>query len=246
MYGGEVKLTFSPRQHRYYIEDRGKEVKCPSVTTVCNIVDKPFLIPWAVNKCLDVCRGAVRPGEIYPEVYLDQVWEVARRAHRDIKEEAGAIGTAVHTSLEAIFRGLVTREQVSYQQTPAVEACIGAACDWLAEHKVEPIEIERRIYSRYYHYTGTLDKIALVDGQICLIDWKSSKSIHKDYWMQTAAYCKAYTEETGTPVVKRYLIHMDKITGVPTPHMRKNKGDLVEDFNGFKAALKLHNYIRGN
>lgn len=217
-------------------------VKCVGVTTAVGILNKPALVNWAANKAVELCQGAIQPNEAYSEIYLDQVWQEARRAHRVFKEEAAAIGTLVHTQLESYFRGDTAGGDNGELPQTAVRA-IEAAKWWLNARKIEPVVIERRVYSRKHKYVGTLDKLARVDGVLSLIDWKSSKSIHEDYWLQQAAYLKAYEEEfPAEKIEKRYLLHLDKETGEPTPYVRKSAAELTRDYQAFLAALRLHNW----
>lgn len=220
--------------------DRNKPVNCVGVTTACGTLAKPALIQWAANKAVELCQGAILPDQTYSEVYLEQVWAESRKAHRLFKEEAATIGTQVHGELERYFSD--PTGEVG-ELDPRVNFAVEAAKWWLNARKVEPVVIERRVYSRKHKYVGTLDKLARVDGILSLIDWKSSKSIHEDYWLQTAAYLKAYEEEfPADKIEKRYLIHLNKETGEYTPHVRTSARQLNKDFQAFLSALKLYRW----
>lgn len=211
---------------------------------------------WAVNEALNVCRGAVAPDTPHSEVFLEQVWETAKKAHRVLKEEAASIGTQAHRSLEAIFRGQLHQrdtepeqeagggevEVCGLQSDPRVGNCVQAAKAWLSDHSVSPLEVERRIYSRRYRYSGTLDKLAIVDGQLSLIDWKTG-GLYPSHRYQTAAYVAAYEEETGEKISARWLVRLGKEDGAFEAH-RFNRTDYVNDFRGFKGALILYNNLR--
>lgn len=240
---GQVELTFHQKAHKYEILDRNRPVKCTGVTTACGILAKPALIQWSANKAVELCQGAILPNELYSEIYLEQVWDEARKAHRIFKEQAATTGTLVHAELEAFFNGV----QSPHDSLPLeAQRAVDAAKWWLNARKVEPVAIERRIYSRKHKYVGTLDKIATVDGILSLIDWKSSKSIHSDYWLQTAAYVKAWEEENPAQrIEKRYLLHLDKETGEGIPYVRKSTRELNRDYQAFLSALKLHNWSKG-
>lgn len=48
--------------------------------------------------------------------------------------------------------------------------------------------------SEQYRFGGTPDAIGKVDGELCLIDWKTSNSVYSDYLIQIAAYKHLWEE----------------------------------------------------
>lgn len=242
MYDGLVRLEFDEKTHRYTIYDGEKKVKAPSVTTILGVIDKSGpLIPWAINQTVNFYRAAFLPDTSYPTVVLDTIHEQAKRAARNVKEEAADIGTQAHNWLETYFKnGFVPQPLPEH---PKVLNCVNAALAWLKEHDVRPIFNERRIYSRRYQYSGTLDMLALVDGVLTIVDWKSSRGLYKEFFLQTAAYSAAYTEETGTKIEQRILIRLGKDDGEFEPHALP-KGQQAKDFKAFKAALTIHKYLQ--
>lgn len=243
LYNGAVTLGFNAATHRYRITDGDKVVRCPSVTTVVSVIDKPALVQWAANKANEVWLANIKPGESYGEILLGVIAQAAARAHREIKEEAAAIGTQVHQALEAILKGAEEVNQGGLQ-AEQVRSRVSSASQWLTEHRVEPIHIERRVYSRRLRVSGTLDLIALVDGIPSLLDYKTSKGIWSTMWLQTAAYCKMYEEETGERITRRYLLHINKEDGVVTPHLQWSRASLEKDFRAFRAALVIYNRLK--
>lgn len=237
LYNGEVRLEFNEAAHRYWVlgEDDTRRESVPSVTTVCGVIDKSAaLTQWAANSVLSVVAEAIKPGVEYSEIYLEELWKVAKYAHRDIKEEAAAIGTQAHGALEQYFKFGEDREVADER----VANCVAAAKAWLATHSVQKVEIEKRIYSRIHRFSGTLDKLAYVDGVLALVDWKSSKGIYPEHRFQTAAYVAAYEEERGVKVDKRYLIQLGKHDGEFHAH-EFDRVDFDMDWRGFLGALQL-------
>ena len=236
-----MRLEFNPASHRYFVTDNGETFPVPSVTTILGVVDKPWLIPWAVNNCLSICKGAIVPDTPYAGMYLDQVWEAAKSGYRKVRQEALDTGTQVHEFLEQYLKN--PEKPVLPAEETDVRRAVDAAIDWLGKHHVEPVCIERRIYSRKYRYSGTLDKLAYVDGELSLIDWKTAKGIYPEYVLQTAAYLVAYEEETGIKVKKRILIRLGKEDGVFEAH-EYGRGDLKRDFKAFKGAQALYQRLQ--
>lgn len=232
LYSGSVELVFNPRNHTYLANG----IRVPSVTKICGVIDKSGpLIGWALNNALAICKGGVQPDTPYPEVYLEQVWTTAKRAYRDVKEEAASIGTDAHRAIEENLRG---GSVFPSEETP-VGQCVSAAHQWIREHDLRMLEIERRIYSRKHRYSGTLDYLAYVDGELALVDWKSSKGVWPEYWLQTAAYQAAYEEETGTRIQCRHIIKLGKTDGTFEVHTRRSVKDYKKDLRAFLGALNL-------
>jgi len=236
LYGGEVCLEYNDRAHTYHVIEGEERRKVPSVTRICSVIDKPWLIPWAVNSAVNLCKGAVSPDVAHSDLYLEQVWKQATSAYRSVRDEALNVGKEVHSFLEKHLKS--TEKPLLPAEGTAVRSCVDAALAWLREHEVRLVEVERRIYSRRHRFSGTLDKLAYVDGELTLIDWKTSKSLYDEYWLQTSAYQAAYEEETQRRIEKRILIRLDKEAAVFEDHA-SGRREYRQDFQAFLGALKL-------
>jgi hypothetical protein len=236
LYGGEIQLTFDSAKHQYRVVTKGRSYKVPSVTAVCGIIAKPALVPWAVNSTLEVCKGAIAPGTEYAESYLEAIWEAAKRANVQTKSDAATRGRERHTILESCLRQRDTGEGLSVGSSPAT--------DWLLSiGACSEFEVERRIYSRRYRYSGTLDLVVSSNQGLVLIDWKTSKSIYPEFRLQTAAYVHAWEEEhPDQPISGRYLVRVPE-DGPVEPHFFPRSTQRL-DFKGFIGALNLFNQLK--
>ena len=157
----------TPR-HLYYFNGAGP---WPGVTTVIGVLDKPALTKWHREQ---VARAAVAHAErlITDRDAGDTDAAVAYLlALRDEGTVGRDRGTRIHTALEAICK----REP--YELDPADEPAIAGARAWLNSAGVKPLEVESFVISETAGYGGTLDLIAEIDGEVWLIDWKSSKTV---------------------------------------------------------------------
>jgi hypothetical protein len=207
-------------------------VYVPGVTTVLGVIGKgDGLLQWGVNTAIDFLRNRL-VGALTQEE-MDAAFADAKYAHRRIKEEAATAGTLAHKWAEAY---LVGNELPLPENEQAARAC-NAAKAWLASHSWQTQNVERRIYSRKYNYAGTLDYLALIDGERCLCDWKTSKRLYDEYRFQTAAYVQALEEE-GEAVSGRWLVRIDKESGdfeaIYSPPEEQEK-----DFKVFESALNI-------
>lgn len=127
-----------------------------------------------------------------------------------VSGDAASKGTAIHSALERIAR-TGERGEVSESIRPAVEQY---------ERYAEQVNLktessERYIFSLTYGYGGTYDAVGEINGQKCLIDFKTGRYSNKDLW-KTEAYRRAYIEMGGDPDIGVTLLYLDK-TGKKKP-----------------------------
>ena len=82
------------------LRDAKKEGLVPSVTTVLNIVAKPSLENWKINKALEASIE-LQQGE--QESNDDFIYR-CKTAQRDIGQSAAAQGTKIHALIEKVLR----------------------------------------------------------------------------------------------------------------------------------------------
>lgn len=204
LYGGEVRLRFCKKKHSYEVSDSriddGKWYEIPSVTQALSIIDKSGpLTQWAANSAIEYLRTKIEPGKMYDAVQLEASFQEARFNFRKITKQAQDIGSMAHSWVEAYLKSLAAHAAIPAfpDNEEATNSC-NAALGWIEEHHVEPVATEMKIYSRLYRYAGTLDMVAKVDGQLCIVDWKTSAAIYDEYHLQTAAYAYAHLEMTNS------------------------------------------------
>ena len=72
--------------------------------------------------------------------------------------------------------------------------------------------IERTLYSEYLGLAGRVDCIGEYEGELAVIDFKTSEKIKPEEWLenyfvQETFYAAAYYELTGIPVKKTHHYH---------------------------------------
>jgi len=121
-----------------------------------------------------------------------------------IKNQSAQEGTAVHAAVEAILRG------EKYEVSPTIAPSIDAFKEFFANNLVHPLKIEERIISKKHGYAGTLDLLAEINGTVGVLDIKTSKSVYRDYGMQTAAYIQALSEDPNIPPLTSWVLRLDQ------------------------------------
>jgi len=66
--------------------------------------------------------------------------------------------------------------------------------DFWSTYKPTLIESEIHLFSDLYHYAGTCDLVVEINGEIWILDIKTSNSLHTSYELQVAAYAQAWNE----------------------------------------------------
>lgn len=257
LYKGEVILNYNDSDHKYFIDIPEGRVHVPNVTTILKVIDKSnVLIPWAIKECVEYIREKLLLDTIADEAQVFTVkpkkeWEDllknAKSAHRAKKERAGDIGHIAHNWLEAYGRRRISgmshdRATTGWTQTISDEKaqnCVRAALDWIVEHHVEPVEVERKIYSRDYNYAGTLDWKGFVDGKLSILDFKSSKYLYDEYRLQVASYQSAVEEEDGCQIEQRILLRLGKEDGEFEVATFDDRSEYEADRLAFLSALDL-------
>lgn len=124
---------------------------------------------------------------------------------RMIRDEAGRRGTKIHLAIEDLLAGNELQEE-SYTVEEWVK--IKSFADWHNEYHPEIIATELAIFSKKGKYAGRVDCVAKIGGEITVIDWKSSKSIHESFPLQFAAYANAIEENTDLKIIQTAAVQL--------------------------------------
>lgn len=240
LYNGSVGMLFKPFGHKYIIETvDGKRVdqEAISVTTVLkNVIAKPVLINWAARMAVECVSEQIEPGKAYDEVELMSIFDKASKAHYQKKVDAGNLGTFVHNWVENYING----EHPVIPQNENLRRSVEKFLSWEKEHSVKFLLSEQQVYSKKYNYTGTIDFICMIDGEMYIGDLKTSSGIYSEYLIQTAAYRYARSEEYPEEnYVGQIIVRVGKDDGVLEIAVIKNDEWYRKMFTTFIAALKL-------
>lgn len=219
LYNGEVTIEFDELEHIYYKQHptKGPSV-VPGVTTPLSILNKPLLVGWAANQAIDYIirwwvetkeRGDSHPGEMTNQFL--EACASARREWRSVSQKAANVGSRVHDFAERTLSG----ESVPIPTDPQVAAGCRAFLEWYGSHRIEPIHVERIVFSRQWYYCGTVDFYGKVDGELCVVDFKASSGIYPEYVYQLAGYAQALDEEFNKHIDVGWVVRLDKKTGIP-------------------------------
>ena len=223
-FDGKLKqINFLDRR----VYQRGEGVYYPSVTTILQYMPK--------NK--------------FFEMWLKDVGHNADL----IMRRAGKEGTQVHEAIETLLEGEELHWMDDYgnaKYNEKVWEMINKFVDFWTTCKPELISTEEFVYSDEYRYAGTADLVCKLDGEVWLIDFKTSNSLHKSYDLQLASYAKALKESKGVEIERTGILWLKSSKRGPSKQKGRIQGrgwelkmidDIEENFELFQLIRKLYN-----
>ena len=245
--GETVDLLFDRRLHSYKVED---EI-VPSATKVLDVISKPALVPWALkvgvgwlerNIFHDEKSSSKKTNVYKSQMGMDSIIKGIKSAYRQKSHSALNIGTITHDWVEDAINWKLNGGEIP--KLPTQEEAlnsIDAFKSWVGENNVEWISSEEKLYNRKYKYAGTVDARANINGEYCIIDWKTSKAVYPAYHLPVAAYAKAAEDMYEDKVDATYILRCDKATG---RFEAVRSTEIEENFRAFIAALTLYRRLK--
>ena len=152
-----------------------------------------------------------RNGEYYPSVtyvlgsypkgkyFEDWLKKVGYSAEYIVKK-AGEEGTQVHEMIESYLNGdelnfLGPHGRPLYH--PDVWQMFLRFVEWWEEYNPTLIEVEVHLFSDVLKVAGTCDMVCEIDGELWIIDFKTSNNLQSTYDLQAAVYGQMYEECYG-------------------------------------------------
>jgi hypothetical protein len=214
------KVKFNKhRTHQKYVTTDGTVV--PGASTVAKVgSDSSALLHWAWQCGVDG---------------LD---------YRKVRDTAADIGTLCHFMIECHLTGKEPDlDAFSADDIKRAKVSFDKFREFWEREELKIINPETVLVSDKYRYGGTLDAPCTnKNGDIILVDWKTSKAIYDEYLYQLAGYENLWNEDGGefgqTKINRRVIVRIGK----------KDEGDfevrwlsdLKNEFEIFKAQLNLY------
>ena len=145
------------------------------------------------------------------------------------------IGSEAHDAFEKIGNGEDTGP-IRIEVQPYVDQFNR----FLDEHQPEFIGQELTVWSDTHRYAGSTDAFLRIQGEPCVVDWKTTKSVYPEVGLQLAAYRYAdhVIDQYGT------TSPIPKLNGGAVLHVREDGYDLIPlrcDEPVFEMFLNLRN-----
>ena len=175
------------------------------------------------------------------QIFADWRKRVGIEEANRITKKATTRGTDFHEAAQAY---LENRDMVWENYLPATRFMFHHATPYL--DRINNIHaIERTLYSEYYGLAGRVDCIAEYDGELAVIDFKTSEKIKPEKWLenyfvQEMFYAAAYYELTQIPV-KKLITIMVTPGGEVKVFDKRNKGDYIKLLVRYIKEFVSHN-----
>ncbi len=210
-HGKDVDLEYNDEKHTYMVE--GKQV--PAVTRIVDAVSPKNLTEWAAKAGADWWLNNYTDDVEMQAIMYDGI----RYAHKEISKEAQNIGSDVHKWIELHIRSKMDDGHLFVEYPDDVKVSMENFHKWLAmadKRGIEWLGSEKKIYSKVWNYAGTIDALAKINGELYVIDFKTSAKIYKEYYLQVYGYAQAVHEminwgdDSNKYYPKGMIVRLDK------------------------------------
>jgi hypothetical protein len=204
-------------------------------------------------------RYYLRNGEYYPSItyvlqyypkgkfFEDWLKQVGNNADYIVRKSAED-GTKVHSMIEDYLNG-EELNFLSLNKQPLYDTNIWTMflkfVEFWETHKPTLIETEVHLFSDELKVAGTCDLVCEINGELWIIDFKTSNHIHTTYEFQTAVYGKCY-EECFEKKPERYgILWLKSAKRKPAKDKIQGKGwELFESSRTQEENLHLFNTVK--
>lgn len=202
-FDGQHELTFNEGSHRYKLDGKG----CSGWTTIIkgSYPTSVGLTNWMKTEAMKSLFSAitVKNKEGYdpkPTIWpiqqntYEELLKTHRDTHEDVAREAADIGTICHAFAEFHSLGKKDEAEALLQKVrgvakwPVIENCIKQYLDWDSKNRGELVMAEEITASPSQLACGKFDRLDRVNGKLRLRDYKTSKSIYPDQFIQLGGY----------------------------------------------------------
>ena len=177
-----------------------------------------------------------------------------------IKVAAGDKGSKVHIATEVIEKGDDVNITDSYpNKTTGLpeELCveevdaIKSFADWVDEVNPEVMMMESCVFGE--NYAGTIDRIYRIDGQVWVIDLKTSKYLWPEHTLQVSAYSHAKIDYEGLGISEKewkerklaiLQLGYNKYRTPGKPHFKFT--EVPDRYDLFESAYKIWQFENPN
>lgn len=168
-----------------------------------------------------------------------------------ISRDSAAFGTLVHKKIEGVLKNEITLELES--QLPE-DQCAIAVVMWLEQNGVKPLfetyekSLEIEVKDSRLGLIGHFDYAALVNGEPCIVDFKTSNKMRKSFPLQKAAYAKMANKQLKVDINKGITIrsHWNKETQSVEFETQTYDKLVKKYWPKFKDALIVYKYFNGS
>lgn len=230
----------------------------PSVTSILDVINKPFVNNWAVGLeremvtqiACELYDQAAETKTISPinfRLMLQHRLPQVKAAEAESRK-ATDTGTLVHAMIEWHLHGLMGKVLPRPPAHEVADRGLALFDIWAESVDFRPVAVETVVVNQVCGYAGRADWVGWVNGRLTLGDIKTSKKVYPEMFLQNWAYRVAWNEPKGE--IDEVLI--DPVTAGLILRVPKSLAeDAVEEvvvpddhslFNVFMAAKRIYDF----
>jgi len=199
-----------------------------------------------------------RNGEYYPSVtyvlshypkgkfFEDWLKKVGYSADYIVKK-ASEEGTQVHEMIEAYLNGEEMKflEHGRPMYDPHIWQMFLRFVDFWEEYKPTLIEAEVHLFSDELKIAGTCDMVCEINGELWVVDFKTSNHLQTTYDLQTAIYAKCFEECFGKKVDRTGILWLKSSKRKAAKGKIQGKGwEMYESSRTQEENLDIYRAVR--
>ena len=164
-----------------------------------------------------------------------------------IVKKASEEGTQVHEMIENYLNGkeLLFLEHGIPMYPPHVWQMFLRFVDFWEEYKPTLIEAEIHLFSDELKVAGTCDMVCEINGELWVIDFKTSNHLQTTYDLQTAMYAKCFEECFGKKVDRTGVLWLKSSKRGPKKDKIQGKGwEMYESKRTQEDNLNIYRAVR--
>ena len=130
---------------------------------------------------------------------------------RSFVDDKAAIGTLGHAFVLEHHGGpKVETSDYSKNQIDQAQNCLKSYWAWEQGKEIKPVLMEAPLVSEIHKFGGIPDNLALVNGKLTLLDYKTGKGIYEEYYIQVAGGYLILLEEAGYKVEDVMILNIPR------------------------------------
>jgi hypothetical protein len=232
----------------------------PSVTTVLKMAAQPGLTQWAVDQTAAYAVanidslltktesqgwGSLRWYWKRNPLPLEEGYDV-RNYHAGVLNDAAELGTSMHEWIEADIDPGFTYPDTAGQPDEFWQM-VSVWDAWREQHEIRPDLTETTVWNDDEGYAGTFDLLVWIDGELWLIDVKTSRNLWPEHTMQLAALQNARTvllkQEDGSYIEEPWWGYTQEVDHYGFLHVRPDDVDNAGNFIPAYVELQEAQYL---
>jgi len=201
-----------------------------------------------------------RNGEYYPSVtyvlgyypkgkfFEDWLKKVGYSADYIVRKAANE-GTQVHEMIEGYLKGEEMNFLSSIEETPMYDPLVWQMflrfVDWWESYQPLLLETEVHLFSDKLKVAGTCDLVCIIEGELWVVDFKTSNNLQTTHELQTAVYTECYKECFGKKADKQGILWLKSKRKKPAVGKMQGKGwEMVEPKRSQEENIDIFNTVK--